>query len=854
MPEKPSYKELQQNIQNTNQFGSGYDESASVLQESQEKFRLVFNSAGIGMALVDLEGRILDSNPALQQMLGYTEEELRGTSFTEITLPEEIIKEWRAACELFKGKRDSYRMTKRYIRKDGQVLWGKLTATLYRDAENQPGFAIGMLEDITEQKMAEQALVQSEKKWRNVLVHTPQAGISLNPAGQIVFANEHFLTLTGYTEQEVLGRDWFELFIPGHMREQIRGVFKKTMQRKDIQEYSVCENEILTKSGKLRNLAWANVLTKSVDGGVTDVTCLGLDLTERKRARKALRRQARAIHLNNRIANIFLISRSEELYAEVLEVILEELESRFGYFGYIDEEENLVCPSMTRNIWDRCQVPDKRIVFPKSIWGGLWGRSLMEKKTLTANEGLILPEGHVQLENALIVPVVYKNRLIGQLGVANKSGGYGEEDRKLLENVASQTAPILKARLDEYQQKKIRRKLENQLRQAQKMEAVGTLAGGIAHDFNNILSSIIGYTDVTMSEIDPASKAHGYLQNVLNAGDRATQLVRQILDFSRQSEQEQRPMLVNQIAKEALKLLKSSTPSTITIESSIREDLPVIIADPTQIYQVIMNLGTNAVQAMQETGGRLLVNIETTLLDQKAAASYPNLSPGEFIQLSVSDTGPGIPERIKDSIFNAYFTTKSEGEGTGLGLAVVYSIVQGLGGAISVSSVPGDGATFIVYLPVEESKELSAPEDENGESDEPLSINAGSGRILFVDDEPPITDIGKTILEELGYNVETRTSPLEALERFRATPEQFDLLITDWTMPHMTGDRLAGEIQVLRPGFPVILCSGFYKTLSPEYAETSGIQTIIHKPIRRKELARAVANILSGHVSDRKKH
>jgi PAS domain S-box-containing protein len=389
-----------------------------------------------------------------------------------------------------------------------------------------------------------------------------------------------------------------------------------------------------------------------------------------------------------------------------------------------------------------------------------------------------------------------------------------------------------------------KRQLEAQVRQAQKMEAIGTLAGGIAHDFNNILSSIIGYADLAKNDVETGSRLHAKLEQVLQAGRRATGLVRQILDFSRQTEEEHRPLQMALILKEALKLLKTSAPSTIAFTTKIDPDLPKIIADPTQIHQVIMNLCTNAVQAMQEGGGKLAVGLQRVNLQAREAERCPSLSPGPHLQLTVSDTGEGISPAIRESIFDPYFTTKEKGEGTGLGLAVVYSIVQSLGGYISVDSEPGEGSTFTLLFPVDEAEVAAKQGLQGEESDDGSRLPTGSGHILFVDDEPPITDIGKQMLESLGYSVETRTSSVEALELFRADPYRFDAVITDMTMPHLTGDRLAREMLALRPDLPIVLCTGYSKAITSEKAHRIGIRSFVHKPLLRKDLAAVTAAAL----------
>jgi len=376
-------------------------------------------------------------------------------------------------------------------------------------------------------------------------------------------------------------------------------------------------------------------------------------------------------------------------------------------------------------------------------------------------------------------------------------------------------------------------KLETKLRQAQKMEAIGTLAGGIAHDFNNILSMIMGYTELTMMNLPEDSRAQDNMNKVFKASERARDLVKQILAFSRQTEQEQKPVQIHLIVKEALKLLRPSLPTTIEIRQNIAST-GTVMADATQMHQVIMNLSTNAYHAMSEKGGILEVSLTDVELDSDFTARHPGTHPGPYLRLTVSDTGHGMEKKVIDRIFEPYYTTKEKGEGTGMGLSVVHGIVKGHGGAITVYSEPGKGSTFNVFLPRIEEVEVVA------ETEEMMPIPMGKERILFVDDEPAIVDIGKGMLEHLGYTVVTRTSSIEALEAFKAMPDKFDLVITDMTMPKMTGDELAKELMKIRTDIPIIVCTGFSERINEEKAKAMGIRAFVMKPIVQREMAKAI--------------
>ena len=381
-----------------------------------------------------------------------------------------------------------------------------------------------------------------------------------------------------------------------------------------------------------------------------------------------------------------------------------------------------------------------------------------------------------------------------------------------------------------------KKKLERQLRQAQKMEAVGTLAGGIAHDFNNILSAVIGFTEMALEDAAPESFLRRNMEQVLQAGIRAKHLVQQILAFSRQSDQELRPVQLKKIIVEACEMLRASLPSTIAIRTRIRTGA-FTMSDPTQIHQVLMNLCTNAGHAMRARGGTLAIALDA--IDDPAPwrVEHPELTAPAYVRLTVSDSGHGISEQIIDRIFDPFFTTKEHTEGTGMGLAVAHGIVKSHKGMITVESRSGEGTTFTVLLP-----QIVSPE--SGRSQASGSLQTGSESILFVDDEAMLVDLSSQLLKRLGYSVTACTSSLEALSRFRAAPAEFDLVITDMTMPQMTGKELATEMLAIRPGLPIILCTGFSEIITEEAAKQAGIQAFIMKPIIMKELADTIRKVL----------
>ncbi|MCU0589553.1 MAG: response regulator [Syntrophobacteraceae bacterium] len=382
-----------------------------------------------------------------------------------------------------------------------------------------------------------------------------------------------------------------------------------------------------------------------------------------------------------------------------------------------------------------------------------------------------------------------------------------------------------------------RERLQARLRQAQKIEAIGTLAGGIAHDFNNILTPIIGYTEMGLSEVPESSPARYDLNQVLTAANRAKDLVKQILTFSRHNpDQIMRPTDISLVVKEALKLLRASLPSSIEMRQNLRKGMAV--ADASQIHQVLVNLCTNAAHAMGERGILQVSLSEVSLSEQDLLSlSLSKLAPGPHLQLSVADTGYGMDAETLEQIFDPYFTTKEMGEGTGLGLAVVHGIIEKHGGEIKVVSAPGEGSRFDVFIP-------SVKAEEGMKNNVHEALPGGRERILVVDDEQMIVDMAARILEQLGYRVTVRTDPREVLELLHSTPADFDLLITDFTMPHLTGLELARSLPGPRREMPVILCTGFAERVTPEEAREAGITEMVLKPYDQRRLAETVRRIL----------
>lgn len=382
-----------------------------------------------------------------------------------------------------------------------------------------------------------------------------------------------------------------------------------------------------------------------------------------------------------------------------------------------------------------------------------------------------------------------------------------------------------------------REKMESDLRQTYKMEAIGTLAGGVAHEFNNMLGIIIGNIELALYDVPEWNPVRGNLEAINSASLRAKDVVRQLLSFSRKTKQNKKPIKIDAILKESAMLLRTSIPTSIEIRLDISDNIRSINADSTQIQQVIINLCTNAAQAMEKNGGVLTISMKEVELDGDVFPGYREVPEGNYIQLAISDTGHGIETRFKEKIFDPFFTTKDVGKGTGMGLAIVHGIVKNHDGAISVFSEPGKGATIKVLFPVCEEEPVAEKAD-------PIELSTGNEKVLFVDDEKFVVDMTRQMLERLGYQVEARTSPIEALELFQSKADQFDLVITDMTMPQMTGVELSEKLKEISEKIPIIICTGYSSLINENKAKELGFAAYVTKPINMQLIAQTIRQVL----------
>lgn len=647
-------------------------------------------------------------------------------------------------------------------------------------------YGIEALRTQYERKKAESALRESEEKYRLTFSSISDVVYTIDSDFKISSVTSNIENKLGYKAEDLINKPIhdFTFLTP----ESMEKAFSDTMQVLSGGQVPASVYEFIAKDGK-RVFAEISGSPLMREGKIIGLTSVARDITERKQMEKELRE-------------------SEVRYRTFFE--------NTGTAMLIVEEDMVV--SLMNCEFAKLTGYAKNEIEGKKKW-----TEFVTKENLE-----IMKEYHqLRRVSPSDAPKSYESRIIDRDGNA--------KDIFITITMIPGTHKSVASIIDITDLKK----LEAQIRQAQKMEAIGTLAGGIAHDFNNILGAIMGFTELALSNNEMDSQLRRYLERVYQAGERARDLVKQILTFSRQTEQEQTPVQIAVIVKEVLKLLRSSLPTTIDIQQDIitPPGRDVVLADPTQIHQVLMNLCTNAAHAMRAKGGILGVSVWDIDADATFVQQYPDMEPGPYIKLTVSDTGHGMDAAVKERIFEPYFTTKGVGEGTGLGLAVVQGIVKSHGGAVFVTSEPGKGSIFHIFLPRYDGESPSSVEEEEAPP-------AKNERVLFVDDESTLVDLGKEILESLDYHVTATTSSLEALEIFRNAPEAFDLVFTDMTMPKMTGIELARECMTIRPDIPVILGTGFSDMIDEKRAKELGIRAFVMKPYVITTIAKAIRTVL----------
>ncbi|MGA2026217.1 MAG: PAS domain S-box protein, partial [Syntrophobacteraceae bacterium] len=751
------------------------------LRATEERFRLLVENAPDAI-FVQTQDLFAFVNPsALKLLVAASKDQLIGSPVLERIHPS-CREIARERMRFLKTeKRQAALLELKYIALDGTVVDVETSAVPITYEDNDG--ALVFVRDITERKQAEDALRESEELYRSVIENMEDVFYRTNERGEIIMASPSGAGILGYDSiGEVRGSPVDSFWMYPEEREKMLRTLREDGA---VRDYEVT---IKKKDGSPLSVSTTSTFRKDDQGNILGVEGILRDITERKRAEEERMRLATVIE---QAGEAIIITDTNW----IIDYVNPAFTAMAGYEGTEVIGEHLRILRSDKH--DRAFYRDIRKTLAE---GHVWSGRLTNKKR----------DGSLYETEATASPI------------RNKSGA--------IINFVSIHRDIT-----------CQVKLERDLRQGQQMEAIGTLAGGIAHDFNNILGIILGYAELELLECAVRDESRDRVEQIRKAALRAKDLVGHILAFSRKHVQERGPVQLGPILKEVLNLLRAALPSTIEIRRKIDlavDDGDLITADATQIHQVLMNLCTNAGHAMREKGGILDVSMSNVNFGPHDSTRPPELPQGSYVRICVSDTGCGMDDKVMERIFEPYFTTKGVGEGTGLGLSVVHGIVRSHEGAVTVVSEPGAGSTFCVFFPA------GAREVESQPDAGPVGIPMGKESILFIDDEEELARVGKQALERFGYTVFSTADSVEALEAFRAAPDKFDLVVTDQTMPQMTGMELAAKLRQIRPSIPVILCTGYSELVTEQNMRAAGIEEVMMKPLMMHEVGRIIRRVL----------
>ena len=762
---------------------TGRSELKHEVGESEQLFQKIFDDGPLGMALVGLDYRLVRVNAALCRLLGYTEEELIALRFPEITHSDDVKEDVELAQKLFSGEIDCYRIEKRFLKKNQEILWMVLSASVIHDKHGKPAYGLGILEDITGRKQRERLMRESEDRLRAIIETEPECVKTLDVDGTVLQMNSSGLAmLEAQSPDLIVGKSVFPLLIPEHHES-----FRRLLERVFEGNKGTGEFEIIGMKGTRLWMETHMAPLRNDRGAVVEALGVTRDVTERKKADEALKRS------QEWLAAIFEASR-DGIVVEHKETIIFANQSYARIYGYEHPAE-------------------------------LLGSHVSVFQSVENNEQM-LEFGRRRLRGEP-TPAVYEFK--GR----RKDGATIDLEASVSTSTIAEEPYIITVVRDVAE----RRKLEEQLRQSQKMEAVGKLAGGIAHDFNNLLTAILGYADLLRSELTGQEAGLSYLSEIKKAGDRAALLTRQLLAFSRKQVLAPQLMDLHKAVVDMQEILRRLIGENHELVITSTPSLGYVKADPGQIAQVIMNLVLNARDAMPD-GGTLTIETSNKNLAE-VEAQRVSLLPGHYVVLRVSDTGTGMDTEVQTHIFEPFFTTKEQGKGTGLGLATVYGIVKQTGGGIWFDSKLGSGTTFEIYLPRNEEPAASRPRGETK-----TRGPQGSETVLLVEDEEPIRKLVGRSLGRLGYRVLEAEDAAQALRISERHPDPIQLLLTDVRMPQMTGLELAQRLTALRPNLKVIYMSGHVERPAGDQNSLSSTGAFLQKPFSPAALAQTIREVL----------
>jgi len=771
---------------------SGSMRTERALGRSESYSRLAQAAGGIGVWEWDLAKEVFSLSEEFARIHGL---DRRSYPLDEMCafVPEgeapRILGAFRAALDGLAP----YDIEHEILRQDtGELRWVHARGEVIRDAEGKPERLVGTSLDITDRRQTEEALRRERDRARTYLDIAGVMMVALDAEGRVTLINRKGCEVLGFGEREIVGKSWFDTFLPERLRDGVRRVFAQLMAG-EIGGAEYYENPILTRGGEERIIAWHNSFLTDEQGGATGILSSGEDITERKRIQEALTEaEVKYRSLVEALPAIIYTSALDEAFTTLY--MSPQIEDILGVSPEVFRQEP--------DSWQRMLHPGDR----ERVLAEL-ERALASGETFASEYRMVSPDG--------------------------RERWFRDEARVVAE--ARGTPPYLFGMMRDITDRK---ELEEQLRQAQKMEAVGQLAGGVAHDFNNILSAIMGFSELAALGLDPESAPARDLRESIKAVDRASVLVRQLLAFSRRQTLEPVVLDAGELVAGMEKMLRRVIREDIQLVIERAADLGRVKADPGQLEQIVLNLAVNARDAMPE-GGTLTIATRNVELDQVYAHVHPYTVPGRYVRLSVRDTGIGMDAATRDRIFEPFFTTKEADRGTGLGLSTVYGIVKQSGGSIEVHSRPGEGASFEIFLPrVDE----AAVAGEGPDRPSP----GGTETVLLVEDDSGVRAVAARILASLGYVVLQASNGPRALELAERHEGPIDLLLTDVVMPGMNGRELARRLTSLRPGIAVVYTSGYTDGAISEGDLQEAGASFIHKPFGKHELARGLRDALDG--------
>jgi len=763
--------------------------------ESERTLRAILDHAFEYIGLLDTKGRVIRANQTSLRVAGVRMEDVKGRPFWETPWWAHSAEEQaklRAAIEKA-ATGEFVRFETTHPTSDGRVLDIDFSLRAVLDETGAVTALIPEGRDITDRKHMERALRESEERFFKVFRASPDAiSVSELATGRFIDVNEGFERISGYRREALIGRTSPEIGIwsdPGD---------RKRMLEELETRGSVRDMEVKARSRSGASGSFLLSADKVELGGRPCLIIVSRDITDRLFAEQALRES------EEKFSKAFRVSPFSLTITELATGRYVDVNGGFERTSGYPRAEVIGRTSMELGVWVDMADRDELV------------------RRLRSQGSVREMEVNFRRRDGTVINTLSSCELLEIRGVPC-----------LLNTIEDVT-----------ERRRIEREklqLESQLRQSQKLEALGTLAGGIAHDFNNILTGIVIFRELAIMDLDKPEEARKHLAEMQQATNRAKELVRQILSFSRNQVQERKPVRLHPVVREALKLLRSSLPATIEMSQEIDEQAPEVLADTGQIHQVLMNLVTNAAQAMRGGTGRLSVSLGPCEISSENPSAHPTLRPGTYALLTVADTGQGMDEHTRARIFEPFFTTKAPGEGTGLGLAVVHGIMEDHDGAIHVRSRVGEGTTFDLFFP----QYLGAVTNADRPNPE---VPKGLGEsVLLVDDEPALSKAVGSMLQRLGYNVTSMTDPVEAVRRFTQAPESFDIVVTDNTMPKMTGLDVIREVHSLRPKMAALLMSGLSTTWTPDRLHSLGVSELVTKPVDHTGLAQAIRRAL-GHA------